>query len=178
MRLMIASICLVLAAACTSAPSGGEAGTEPQVGTPAPSPSETVTDTDTDEAALPMQTRVLSAVDAVRLKQNSGITLQWIGWENRGDAAISADTFGTYRLYGRQTGPEGELLIVLGKITEIGDGYFILDGIIQIANAPDDGRECHANKEWRFAVTQGRKYYRLREFEWCDGLTDYIDIYF
>ena len=23
-----------------------------------------------------------------------------------------------------------------------------------------------------------RRYWRMREFEWCDRLTDYIDIYF
>ena len=29
---------------------------------------------------------------------------------------------------------------------------------------------------WVYA--DGRKYWRLRDFDWCDGLTDYIDIYF
>ena len=50
--------------------------------------------------------------------------------------------------------------------------------LIRIADAPDPGRMCEATKSWHFAVTQNRRYYRLREFEWCDGLTDYIDIYF
>jgi hypothetical protein len=40
------------------------------------------------------------------------------------------------------------------------------------------GRRCEQTGEWRFAVTQNRKYWRLRQFEWCDYLTDYIDIYF
>ena len=39
-------------------------------------------------------------------------------------------------------------------------------------------RICEKTKDWHFAITQGRPYYRLREFEWCDGLTDYIDLYF
>ncbi len=43
---------------------------------------------------------------------------------------------------------------------------------------PDAGRRCEANKAWRFAVTQNRPWWRLREFEWSDGLTDYVDIYF
>ena len=65
-----------------------------------------------------------------------------------------------------------------GVITEIGEGYFILRGTVAITDTPDPGRECRADKIWRFAITQNRQYYRLREFEWCDGLTDYVDIYF
>ena len=29
-----------------------------------------------------------------------------------------------------------------------------------------------------FRVTQNRKYWRLQQMEVCDGLTDYVDIYF
>ncbi|GAA4642879.1 hypothetical protein GCM10023115_08390 [Pontixanthobacter gangjinensis] len=65
-----------------------------------------------------------------------------------------------------------------GKIVEAGDDYCIFEGLIRIANAPDAGRICEMKMKWRFAMTQNRKYYRLREFERCDGLTDYIDIYF
>ena len=63
-------------------------------------------------------------------------------------------------------------------MTEIGADYFVFDGTIRIADTPDAGRRCEADKVWHFAVTQNRPYWRLREFEWCDGLTDYIDIYF
>ena len=73
---------------------------------------------------------------------------------------------------------EGARLLVEGRIVEIGEGYFTLDGVVSISNAPDAGRECRADKTWHFAITRNRKYYRLREFEWCDGLTDYVDIYF
>jgi len=27
-------------------------------------------------------------------------------------------------------------------------------------------------------VTQNRRYWRIRTFEWCDDLTDYVDVYF
>ena len=64
------------------------------------------------------------------------------------------------------------------KRLQIGEGYFILRGTVAITDTPDPGRECRADKNWRFAITQNRQYYRLREFEWCDGLTDYVDIYF
>ncbi len=50
--------------------------------------------------------------------------------------------------------------------------------MLHILDAPDQGRACEADKSWHFAITQQRLYFRLREFEWCDRLTDYIDIYF
>jgi hypothetical protein len=54
----------------------------------------------------------------------------------------------------------------------------LLEGAVTIVNTPDEGRTCEGYGTWRFAVTQARKYYRLRQFEWCDGLTDYVDLYF
>ena len=154
----------LLAACATAVPvadGGGGAGE-------APAPVET---------AASQRTRVLSATDATRLKQNTGITLQWIGWDERGQADVTEEG-GTYRISARQAGPRGGLVTVDGVLSEIGPDYFVLDGAISISDTPDAGRKCFADKTWRFEVTQGRRYYRLREFEWCDGLTDYIDIYF
>ncbi|WP_390476524.1 hypothetical protein [Altererythrobacter sp. MTPC7] len=168
--------CLHLTAACVFAQ--GEGADATQVPSPPVQAEEEAAEASEIDDGKPVPTTVLSAADAIRLRQNSGITLQWIGWDERGDATVGVDAFGTYRLYGRQEGPKGELLIVLGRITEIGPDYFLFDGLIQIAYAPDPDRECYDNRTWRFEATQGHKYYRLREFEWCDGLTDYIDIYF
>ena len=116
---------------------------------------------------------------AARLRANSGITLQWIGWDDRGPVEVTVDEDGVWRLRAsqREAGGPG-LLTVDATVTEIGDDHLLLDGLIKIANTPDSGRQCALDKEWRFAVTQGRRYWRLREFEWCDGLTDYVDIYF
>ena len=60
----------------------------------------------------------------------------------------------------------------------IGRDYFLFDGLVRITDAPDKGRNCEKHDMWRFAVTQSRPYWRIRTFEWCDDLTDYIDIYF
>ncbi len=103
-----------------------------------------------------------------RLLQNKGITLQWIGWNDRGSVLSRMDD-GVLYLTGVQdssTGP-GKLLVD-GNVIEIGSDYFILDGTIRITDAPDIGRACEKKKLWHFAITQNRKYYRLREFEWCD----------
>ena len=86
---------------------------------------------------------------------------------------------GVWRLSGEQAAHDGPgRLSVEGVVTEIGAGYFLFDGRVTITDTPDAGRRCSEDKLWRFGVTQGREYWRLREFEWCDGLTDYVDIYF
>ncbi|MCB2079360.1 MAG: hypothetical protein KDE55_16900 [Novosphingobium sp.] len=124
------------------------------------------------------KTKVQSAVDAERLLNNVGLTLQWISWDTRGSVAVSRNR-GLWSLRGSQTEANGPGRLFLdGSITEIGDGYFTFEGTIRISDTPDRGRNCEKKKIWHFAVTQNRKYYRLREFEWCDDLTDYIDIYF
>lgn len=124
-------------------------------------------------------TTILSAPDAARLRNNRGVTLQWIDWDTRGTAVVTPSETGLWHLRAAQSealGP-GRLLLD-GAILEIGEGYFTFRGTIRIADTPAHGRLCEQNKTWHFAVTQNRRYYRLREFEWCDDRTDYIDIYF
>lgn len=125
----------------------------------------------------PVATEVSSTRDANRLRTAQGISLQWIDWGERGQVHVSRGPDGVWRINGLQRGAGGRLAVD-GVITEIGEDYFLMDGRIVISNAPGGGRLCMQDKVWRFEVTQNRSYYRLREFEWCDRLTDYIDIYF
>ncbi|PEQ14693.1 hypothetical protein B2G71_00785 [Novosphingobium sp. PC22D] len=122
-------------------------------------------------------TRVLSERDAARLRNNKGLTLQWIDWNTRGSAVVTPGPLWTLRGAQAQAGGKGRLFLD-GVILEIGEGYFTFRGTIRISDTPDPGRKCEADKTWHFAVTQNRSYYRLREFEWCDYLTDYVDLYF
>ncbi len=126
---------------------------------------------------------MLDQTSAQRLLRNKGLTLQWIDWNTRGRATVSRPTAGRgaglWTLRGSQADLRGPGRLVLdGTISEIGRDYFIFDGTIRIAETPDKGRLCEQTKSWRFAITQNRRFFRLREFEWCDGLTDYVDIYF
>ena len=123
-------------------------------------------------------TLVSSETDAERLRTLQGVTLQWIGWDRRGKVSVTRSDEGQWSLAGAQEEESGAGLRLEGFITEIGKDYFLFDGRIQIADTPMQGRSCDARKIWRFEATQRRAYYRLREFEWCDGLTDYIDLYF
>ncbi len=123
-------------------------------------------------------TAIYDADGARMLLENDGVTLQWIGWDRRGTANVLIEQDGTYTLNARQVADNGQgSLTMQGYVSEIGPGYFTIQGTITIEAAPDRERFCSENKLWHFAVTQNRRYWRLREFEWCDGLTDYIDIY-
>ncbi len=123
-------------------------------------------------------TRILDQRGAERLLANKGLTLQWIDWDRRGSADVRREG-DVWKLHGTQAEAGGPGRLVLdGTITEIGADYFTFQGRISITNTPDPGRSCSQDKSWHFAITQNRSYYRLREFEWCDALTDYIDIYF
>lgn len=126
----------------------------------------------------PLETRVLDRAASQRLLANKGLTLQWIDWNRRGQATVRRQGR-VLTLEGAQAEAGGPgRLSLSGTISEVGRDYFIFQGTIRITDTPQRGRICEATRSWRFAVTQRRKYYRLREFEWCDGLTDYIDLYF
>lgn len=127
----------------------------------------------------PEPTRIFSPAAAQRLRANKGLTLQWLDWNrHRGHAAVTVSN-GVWKLRGAQAEAAGPgRLFLNGTITEIGADYFTFEGTIRITDTPDKGRVCEKDKTWHFAVTQRRPYYRLREFEWCDYLTDYIDVYF
>lgn len=128
---------------------------------------------------IPMPpTRVVSLAGLNRIASPKGMTLQWINQAQRGDVRVVVDGEGVWHMAGSQTGPNNQYVSVDGFMHEVGDKYFIIEGTITIRNAPDAGRSCEARDTWLFEITQNRKYYRLRRFEWCDGLTDYIDIYF
>ncbi len=131
-----------------------------------------------EQAISKNRTHILDKAAANRLAGSKGLTLQWIDWNHRGTASIARQgNHWTLRGAQFETGGPGKLLLD-GTITEIGKDYFTFLGKISIRDTPDRGRSCEKTKSWHFAITQNRPYYRLREFEWCDGLTDYIDIYF
>lgn len=166
------AVAVLLLAACTAAD-----GSAPPASAPSPPPSigQPPTPGPRYEGDV---TRIGSEVDAERLLHNSGLTLQWIDWDTRGTAIVT-QTDGLWQLRGAQAAANGPgRLFLIGDILEIGEGYFTFRGTIRISETPDAGRQCEQTKTWHFAITQNRPYYRLREFEWCDYLTDYIDIYF
>lgn len=115
-----------------------------------------------------------------KLLGNSGLSLQWISFYGADRGLLNTEMRGkTLYLSGRQKhqGQSG-LLELNGQVVQVDKDSFIFDGTIAITGTPDLARTCIKEGKSKFAITQNRKYFRLREFEWCDGLTDYVDIYF
>lgn len=115
-----------------------------------------------------------------RLRRNSGITLQWISFETpaRGRVTVS-ERGGLVRLRGTQVERNGAGRLELdGDVLRIGASSFTFRGRIAITNTPEPDRECIRNGDYEFRITQRRRYWRLQEMTVCDGLTDYVDIYF
>ena len=113
-----------------------------------------------------------------RLRRNSGITLQWISFEApaRGHVTVT-ERAGLVHLRGSQAGNGGELGLE-GDVLSIDAASFTFRGTISIVDTPDRGRNCLRDGTYEFRVTQRRRYWRLQQMEACDGLTDYVDIYF
>jgi len=113
-----------------------------------------------------------------RLRRNAGITLQWISWDYRGRVRVS-EAAGRVHLNGSQRARGGAGRLELdGDVVEIGAGSFTFRGRISIVDTPDPGRNCVRDGAYEFRITGRRHYWRLQQMEQCDGLTDYVDIYF
>lgn len=132
------------------------------------------------QAAPAERTIVDDRAALVRLQRNSGITLQWISFETPARGHVVATMRGgLLHLRGSQTGRGGVGRVTLeGDVLRIAARSFTLRGRIVITDAPDRGRNCVREGTYEFRVTQNRRYWRLQDFEACDGLTDYVDIYF
>lgn len=127
---------------------------------------------------LPGPTRIRDGSAVVKLSGNSGISLQWISWERRGHLSVGWQGE-TLFLNGYQKDTSGPgTLSITGYVTEIDAHRFRFHGRIVIEDTPDIGRKCVRDGDFTFAITRNRKYWRLQEMERCDGLTDYVDIFF
>ena len=124
------------------------------------------------------RTVVRDAAALARLRRNSGISLQWISFESpaRGHVRVT-DRGGLVHLSGSQSGDGGELSLE-GDVLSIDAASFTFRGAISIVGTPDADRNCLRDGDFEFRVTQRRRYWRLQQMEACDGLTDYVDIYF
>jgi hypothetical protein len=113
-----------------------------------------------------------------KLRGNQGIDLQWNYGAERGELTVT-QVGDVVHLSGTQLAADGKgKLEIDGDVLSIDSKHFIFRGRITMIDTPDAGRSCTKNGDSEFAITQNRKYWRMREFGWCDQLTDYIDIYF
>lgn len=115
-----------------------------------------------------------------RLRRNSGITLQWISFEQPGRGHVYVtERNGLVHLRGSQTQNAGAGRVDLeGDVLSISARSFTFRGRIMIENSPDPDRECLREGTYEFRATGTRRYWRLQQMTVCDGLTDYVDIYY
>ncbi|HEV2816016.1 MAG TPA: hypothetical protein VGW40_02150 [Allosphingosinicella sp.] len=129
-------------------------------------------------AAPPERTRIDSPGALAMLRHNGGLTLQWISWDYRGRVRVD-ERDGLVHLSGFQAVRDGAGRLELdGDVIEIGARSFTFRGRILITDTPDPGRDCVRDGSYEFRITGRRRYWRLQQMEQCDGLTDYVDIYF
>lgn len=131
------------------------------------------------QAAPAQRTEVVNRAALDRLKRNSGISLQWISWDNsRGHVRVE-ETDGLVRLRGAQEQRNGPgRLEIDGVVTRIDATSFVFQGRVAMRRAPEDRAECLRDGTMTFRITGSRRYWRMQEMEACAGLTDYVDIYF
>jgi hypothetical protein len=130
--------------------------------------------------AAPERTTVNDRTALTRLMRNSGITLQWLSFESpaRGHVVATMRN-GLLHLSGAQDARSGSGRVTLdGDVLSIDPRSFSFRGHIVITDAPDRGRNCVRDGTYEFRATGVRRYWRLQDIEACDGLADYVDVYF
>lgn len=122
------------------------------------------------------KTEILDQAAYERLRNNSGVTLQWL-WSDKRGHLTARDDRDVVSLEGGQI--NGDRSVELrGEVVSISADRFTFRGTILILNAPDPGRRCERTGDYEFRATGKRKYWRLQQMEACGGLTDYVDIYY
>ena len=118
---------------------------------------------------------------APRLLGTHALSLQWIGRKDSGQVKIALDGKKT-RLQGEQKGRKNaDYLRIDGEVARVvSPQEFVFRGRIEYSvSYIQGGRPCVRDGEYFFKSTKGRRYWRLQSMENnCEGVTDYIDIYF
>jgi len=133
---------------------------------------------DAERLARFEQTRAAPVVSA--LGRQHGLTLQWIGWDRRGQAVVERRA-GRAFMRGEQRSADGaDYLILDGEIVDVDRAGFTLRGrIVTRVGFDNDGQPCVREGDLRFQAPPGRAYWRLQASRSpCSTLTDYIDVYF
>lgn len=120
------------------------------------------------------------APTAPALRGRHGLTLQWIGWERRGEAVIERRD-GRTLIRGEQRSADGADYVSLeGEIVDFTSAGFTLRGrVVTRVGFDNAGQPCVREGDLRFQAPPGRAYWRLQAMRSpCSTLTDYVDVYF
>jgi len=120
------------------------------------------------------------AATAANARGKHPITLQWIGWNDPGEATLEPLSDGSYQIAGRQANDQREYLNITGVIKRVSDRELEFDGTVEThVNYNNGGRPCIKTGKQKFLRTGKRIYYRMQDMDNCEGgrVVDYIDIY-
>jgi len=119
---------------------------------------------------------------AQTFRGNHKISIQWIGWDSFGQIkAAGQNGDGSIPISGGQTSKtNGDYLRIEGVAMQFEPNTVSFDGVIVTKiSFINGGQPCTRRGSFEFKRTQGRKYWRLQQMgNPCEGVTDYIDIYF
>lgn len=116
---------------------------------------------------------------------------QWISWDNFGKVVITkTKKANVYNISGIQDGTtcsdnengrsNGDYLKIQGTITVKSQSELVFNGkiVLKIYHL-NNGQPCIREGEYHFLATEGRRYWRMQEMNNpCDGVCDYVDIFF
>jgi serine/threonine protein kinase len=110
------------------------------------------------------------------------LTLHWVSEDYAGSINIKKEN-GVISVNGIQNGKEsksGDYVKINGTLSIVNENHLKIKGTIETkVSFIKRGEPCLRKGEFNFQATSGRKYWRMQEwFNPCDGLTDYVDIYF
>lgn len=126
------------------------------------------------------QTEIVSEAALTKLKNNKGVTLQWLWGAGPGALRVTETPEGV-QLSGQQGPHNGDELTIAGVVTRIEAKKFWFKGRIAITD--NETKEvCVRDGTYTFRIIGTRKFWRLKENQArCPGradLTDYVDIRF
>lgn len=119
------------------------------------------------------------------IKGRHKLSLQWISWDDFGYIDFKRIGDKVYKVDGFQDGNKsnGECdncyLKINGEISQISENVLSFTGKIESSVYHiQNGTPCIKEGTFEFKSVGGRKYWRCQNMNGCDGVTDYIDIYF
>lgn len=127
-----------------------------------------------------IELRRASAPAAPVLGSRHGLTLQWIGWDRRGEAVVERRD-GRSFIRGEQRSADGADYVSLeGEIVDFtGAGFTLRGRVVTRVGFENAGQPCTREGDLRFQAPPGRAYWRLQAMRSpCSTLTDYVDLYF
>lgn len=131
-------------------------------------------------AALAQPTVIDDPAMADQLMGEHVFNLQWIDTPP-GVATVTEAPKGELRLDADQQTAKGDFASVKGRITRVTTKSFELEGTVTTRVSHNNkGEPCVKTGHFTFRITSGRKYWRLKEMENCEGnrLVDYVDVFF